>query len=45
MPRESQGQEHGWSLTELLTVLAIMGIMAATGGAELSGIGRKGAGT
>ena len=29
MPRESQLQEQGWSLTELLVVLAIMGIIAA----------------
>ena len=29
MPRESQLQEQGWSLTELLVVLAIMGIMAS----------------
>ncbi|MEO6306674.1 MAG: GspH/FimT family pseudopilin [Nitrospiraceae bacterium] len=28
MPRESQPQEQGWSLTELLIVLAIMGIIA-----------------
>jgi type IV fimbrial biogenesis protein FimT len=27
MPTESQRQEQGWSLTELLIVLAIMGIM------------------
>lgn len=27
MQRESQKQEQGWSLTELLTVLSIMGIM------------------
>jgi type IV fimbrial biogenesis protein FimT len=32
MPRESQRQEQGWSLTELLTVLAIMGIVAALAG-------------
>lgn len=32
MPRESQVQEQGWSLTELLIVLAIMGIMAALAG-------------
>jgi type IV fimbrial biogenesis protein FimT len=29
MPRKSQRQEQGWSLTELLVVLAIMGIIAA----------------
>jgi len=29
MPRELQIREQGWSLTELLTVLAIMGILAA----------------
>jgi type IV fimbrial biogenesis protein FimT len=28
MPAESQRQEQGWSLTELLMVLAIMGVMA-----------------
>ena len=28
MPRESKKQEQGWSLTELLIVLAITGIMA-----------------
>ena len=28
MPGESQRQEQGWSLTELLMVLAIMGVMA-----------------
>ena len=28
MPRELQTREQGWSLTELLTVLAIMGILA-----------------
>ena len=32
MLRESQIQEQGWSLTELLIVLAIMGIMAALAG-------------
>jgi type IV fimbrial biogenesis protein FimT len=32
MPQESQRQEEGWSLTELLIVLAIMGIMAALAG-------------
>jgi type IV fimbrial biogenesis protein FimT len=32
MPRESQIQEHGWSLTELLIVLAIMGIVSALAG-------------
>ena len=32
MRREFQRQEQGWSLTELLTVLAIMGIMAALAG-------------
>ena len=28
MPRELQIREQGWSLTELLTVLAIMGVLA-----------------
>ena len=32
MPRESQIQEQGWSLTELLIVLAIMGIVSALAG-------------
>lgn len=32
MPRALQRQEQGWSLTELLTVLAIMGIMAVLAG-------------
>ena len=32
MPRESQIQEQGWSLTELLIVLAIIGIMAVLAG-------------
>ncbi len=32
MPRESQAQEQGWSLTEVLTVLAIMGMMAVLAG-------------
>ncbi|HMI38540.1 MAG TPA: prepilin-type N-terminal cleavage/methylation domain-containing protein, partial [Nitrospiraceae bacterium] len=32
MPRESLMQEQGWSLTELLTVLAIMSIMAVLAG-------------
>lgn len=32
MPQKSQRQEEGWSLTELLIVLAIMGIMAALAG-------------
>ena len=32
MSRESQIQEQGWTLTELLTVLAIMGIMAVLAG-------------
>jgi len=32
MPRESQRQEQGWSLTELLIVLAIMSIMAVLAG-------------
>ena len=29
MPRESQLQEQGWSVTELLVVVAIMGLIAA----------------
>jgi type IV fimbrial biogenesis protein FimT len=32
MPSESQRQEQGWSLTEVLIVLAIMGIMAVLAG-------------
>ena len=32
MPRKLQKQEQGWSLTELLTVLAIMGIIAVLAG-------------
>jgi len=32
MPRRSHLQEEGWSLTELLIVLAIMGMMAALAG-------------
>ena len=32
MPRELQLQEQGWSLTELLIVLAIMGIMSVLAG-------------
>lgn len=32
MPRESKRPEQGWSLTELLIVLSIMGIMAALAG-------------
>ncbi len=32
MPKKSQSQEQGWSLTELLIVLSIMGIMAALAG-------------
>jgi type IV fimbrial biogenesis protein FimT len=32
MPREFQAQEQGWSLTELLIVLAIIGIMAGLAG-------------
>lgn len=32
MPRKSQSQEQGWSLTELLIVLSIIGIMAALAG-------------
>ena len=32
MPKESQMQERGWSLTELLIVLAIMGIVSALAG-------------
>ena len=32
MPRELRRQEQGWSLTELLTVLAIMGILAILAG-------------
>ncbi len=44
MQRESQRQEQGWSLTELLIVLTIMGIMCVLAWAELSDIGRKGAG-
>ncbi|MGH7148804.1 MAG: pilus assembly FimT family protein, partial [Nitrospiraceae bacterium] len=32
MPRELQIQEQGWSLTELLIVLAIMGIMSVLAG-------------
>ena len=32
MPRESEIQEHGWSLTELLIVLAIIGILSVLAG-------------
>jgi len=32
MQRDSQTQEQGWSLTEVLTVLAIMGMMAVLAG-------------
>ncbi len=32
MPSKSQRQEQGWSLTELLIVLTIMGILAAMAG-------------
>ena len=32
LQREPQRQEQGWSLTELLTVLAIMGVMAVLAG-------------
>jgi type IV fimbrial biogenesis protein FimT len=32
MARDSQVQEQGWTLTELLIVLAIMGILAAVAG-------------
>ena len=32
MPRELQKQEHGWSLTELLIVLAIIGVLAVLAG-------------
>ena len=45
MPRESLIQEQGWSLTELLIVLAIMRHHGCIGRAELSDIDRKGPGS
>ncbi len=41
MPRELQKQEQGWSLTELLTVLTIMGIMAALAGPSYQAIAAR----
>jgi len=41
MPRELQKQEQGWSLTELLTVLAIMGIMAVLAGPSYQALAAK----
>jgi type IV fimbrial biogenesis protein FimT len=41
MPKKSQRQEQGWSLTELLTVLTIMGIMAALAGPSYQSIAAR----
>ena len=42
MQRESQRQEQGWSLTELLIVLTIMGIMAVLAGPSYQTLAAKG---
>ena len=42
MPRESQLKEQGWSLTELLVVLAIMGIMAVLAGPSYQSLAARG---
>ncbi|MEK7236928.1 MAG: GspH/FimT family pseudopilin [Nitrospirota bacterium] len=42
MPRESQIQEQGWSLMELLIVLAIMGVMAALAGPSYQAMTARG---
>jgi type IV fimbrial biogenesis protein FimT len=42
MPRELRRQEQGWSLTELLVVLAIMGIMAALAGPSYQSLTARG---
>jgi type IV fimbrial biogenesis protein FimT len=42
MPRELQIQEQGWSLTELLIVLAIMGIMAVLAGPSYQSLAARG---
>jgi type IV fimbrial biogenesis protein FimT len=41
MPRELQKQEQGWSLTEVLTVLAIMGIMVVLAGPSYQALAAK----
>ena len=41
MRREFQRQEQGWSLTELLTVLAIMGIMAVLAGPSYQAVAAR----
>lgn len=42
MPRKSLRQEQGWSLTELLIVLAIMGIMAVLAGPSYQSLAARG---
>jgi type IV fimbrial biogenesis protein FimT len=42
MPSESQRQEQGWSVMELLVVLAIMGIMAALAGPSYQSLTARG---
>ena len=41
MPKEFREQERGWSLTELLIVLAIMGIMAGLAGPSYQALTAK----
>ena len=41
MRREFQRQEQGWSLTELLTVLAIMGVMAVLAGPSYQAVAAR----
>jgi type IV fimbrial biogenesis protein FimT len=41
MPRELPKQEQGWSLIELLTVLAIVGIMAVLAGPSYQALAAK----
>ena len=41
MRKEFQRQEQGWSLTELLTVLAIMGIMVVLAGPSYQAVAAR----
>ena len=41
MRREFQRQEQGWSLTELLSVLAIMGVMAVLAGPSYQAVAAR----
>jgi type IV fimbrial biogenesis protein FimT len=41
MPRESQTREQGWSLTELLIVLAIIGLLAVLAGPSYQAVAAR----